>query len=194
MTKSAWASAWSSSALAGLAAALLLTTASTAAARVFLSRAEALEVAFAGAERVEPLRFVLDDAQAKRVEALAKAPLESRIVTLHAGWRGDALLGYALIDVHTVRTLPEALMIVLDPQGQVRSVRVLAFHEPSDYLPTEGWFSQFEGRGLDPDLQLQGRIHAIAGATLSSRAVTRSVRRALALYQVLVAPAQGSRD
>ncbi len=194
MTSSVWASVWSSSALAGLAAALLLTTAGTAAARVFMSRAEALELAFPAAERLEPLRFALDDAQARQVEALAQAPLESRIVTLHAGRRGDALLGYALIDVHTVRTLPEALMIVLDPQGQVRSVRVLAFHEPSDYLPTEGWFSQFEGRELAPDLQLKGRIHAIAGATLSARAVTRSVRRALALYQVLIAPAQNSGD
>ena len=101
--------------------------------------------------------------------------------------RGDATLGYALIDVHTVRTLPEALMIVLDPKGEVRSLRVLAFHEPSDYLPPEGWFRQFEGRGLDSDLQLKGGIHAIAGATLSSRAVTRSVRRTLALYEVLIA-------
>jgi hypothetical protein len=166
----------------------------TATARVFMSRAEALAVAFPDAERLEPLRFALDDGQAKQVEALARAPLESRIVTLHAGRRGDLLLGYALIDVHTVRTLPEALMIVLDPQGQVRSVRVLAFHEPSDYLPTKGWFSQFEGRDLAPDLQLQGRIHAIAGATLSARAVTRSVRRALALYQVLIARAQSSGD
>ena len=43
------------------------------------------------------------------------------------------------------------------------------------------------GRGLDAQLSLKGEIHGIAGATLSSRAVTRGVRRALAAYQVLIA-------
>ncbi len=143
-------------------------------------------MAFPGAERVERRSFVLTEAQAKSVERLARAPLGSRIVTLHVGWQGKALLGYAAIDVHTVRSMSEALMVVLTPNGTVRSVRVLAFHEPPDYLPTQRWFQQFEGRTLGPDLQLKRGVHAIAGATLSARAVTRSVRRTLALYQVLI--------
>ena len=37
------------------------------------------------------------------------------------------VLGYAVIDVHNVRTLPEAFMVVLSPEGEVRSLRLLAF-------------------------------------------------------------------
>ena len=197
MTRSAWASAWSSRATRALAALLTiaaLVAAPAVSARVFHSKSEALELAFPGADRVERRSFVLTDAQAERVEALSRAPLDSRIVTLHVGWKDGRVQGYTQIDVHTVRTLPEALMTVLDADGQVRSVRVLAFHEPEDYLPTNRWFSQFDGRDLDPRLQLHGDIHAVAGATLSARAVTRSVRRVLALYQVLIAAPPSSGD
>ena len=190
VTKSAWAWGWSSSgsaAIAGLVAAALL-VAAPASAVVFLSRNEALALAFSGADRIERLSFVLTDEQAERIEQRARAPLDSRLQTLHAGYNGDRLLGYALIDVHTVRTLPEALMVVIDPDGRLRSVRMLAFHEPGEFMPTDRWFAQFTGRELDASLQLHGRVHAIAGATLSARAVTRSVRRALAIHEVLVAP------
>jgi len=185
-----WEWGWCSNrgaAFAGLTAAALL-VAAPAAAKVFVSRNEALELAFPGADRVERMSFVLTDGQAERIEQRSRAPLDSRVQTLHAGYSGDRLLGYALIDVHTVRTLPEALMVVIDPDGRVRSVRVLAFHEPEEFMPTSRWFAQFSGRELDPSLQLHGRVHAVAGATLSARAVTRSVRRALAMHEVLIAP------
>jgi hypothetical protein len=176
-------------ALAGTALALaLLLRPAASEARVFHSRAEALALAFPDADRVDSRTFVLDEAQARRIEGLARAPLESRIVTLHAGMKGEHLLGYAVIDVHTVRTLPEALLIVLSPEGQVRSLRMLAFHEPEEYLTPAGWLRQFDGRDLDEALSLRGEIHGIAGATLSSRAVTGAVRRALATWQVLLAP------
>jgi Na+-translocating ferredoxin:NAD+ oxidoreductase RnfG subunit len=96
------------------------------------------------------------------------------------------VLGYAMIDIHNVRTMPEAFMVVLSPQGNVKSVRVLAFHEPLDYLPNQRWYGQFDEKSLASPLRLGGDIHGVVGATLSARATTRGVRRALAYYQVLV--------
>jgi len=142
--------------------------------------------AFPDADRVDEAARVLDEAQARAVEALAKAPVETRIVKLYTAWRDGAVAGYALIDIHTVRTMPEAILVVLTPEGAVRSVRVLAFHEPPEYLPAERWLEQLEGRSRPDDLVPGGAIHGIAGSTLSSRAVTGAVRRSLALYRVLV--------
>jgi hypothetical protein len=98
------------------------------------------------------------------------------------------VLGYAIIDTHLVRTLPETFMVVLTPDGAVRRVEILAFHEPPEYAPTGGWLRQFEGRALDDDLRLRGGIQGITGATLSATAMTAGVRRALALFQVIVKP------
>lgn len=180
---------------ASLALALLLwlppLAASEADAKVYLSRKEALEAAFPDATRVDERSVVLTDDQARTVERLAKAPLESRIVKLYTGLRDDEVLGYAFIDLHTVRTLPEAFLVVLSPEGEVRSLRVLAFYEPEEYRPPDRWLEQFDRRRLEPELRVGGAIHGIAGSTLSSRAVTGGVRRSLALYEVLVAPERG---
>ena len=66
-------------------------------------------------------------------------------------------------------------------------MRVLAFHEPLEYMPSARWYRQFEQKTLAAPLRLGGDVHAIVGATLSARAATEGVRRALALYQVVVA-------
>jgi Na+-translocating ferredoxin:NAD+ oxidoreductase RnfG subunit len=153
---------------------------------VYHSAEEALQLAFPGADRIERRSLVLNDQQAAAVERAAESALDTRIWTLHVGYANGAVLGYAVGDVHTVRTLPVALMVVMGPEGKVRSLRMLAFHEPGEYQPGGRWLRQFDGRGLEPELRLERGVHTIAGATLSSRAVLRSVRRALALHQVLV--------
>jgi Na+-translocating ferredoxin:NAD+ oxidoreductase RnfG subunit len=162
----------------------------TAAAKVFHSQKEAIALAFPDAEQIEDETFVLSAEQARRVEELARAPVETRLVRIWRGLRGEQVQGYALIDVHTVRTHPEAFLVVLSPQGSVRSVRILAFHEPLDYLPTERWYQQFDGKALGDALRVGGDVHGIVGATLSAQATTQGVRRALALYRVLIAKEQ----
>jgi len=166
--------------------AVLALVATAAHAKVYSSRTEALSLAFPDADRIESEVFVLDDAQAAQVEALARSRIESKLVKLHRAWKGDSLLGYAFIDMHTVRTLPEAFLVVLSPEGEVRSLRLLAFHEPLEYQPTNRWYGQFERKSNRSPLRLGGDIHGIVGATLSARATTQGVRRALALYEILV--------
>ena len=165
----------------------MLCLSGTAHAKVFYSKKEALALAFPEADRVDERSILLDDEQARRVEQLAKSRLESRLVRIYTGYRKSERLGYAFIDVHTVRTLPEAFMVVLTPAGAVRDLRLLAFHEPLEYMPSARWYRQFEAKTLEAPLRLGGDVHGIVGATLSSRAATEGVRRALALYQVVVA-------
>jgi len=153
---------------------------------VFFSRTEALELAFPQADRIESDTFVLEADQVSRIERLAGSPVDTKLVKIYRGFKGDQIVGYAVIDMHRVRTLPEAFMVVLDPRGSVRSLRVLAFHEPLEYLPTDRWYDQFGAKDLEEPLRLGGDIHAVVGATLSARAATRGVRRILAYYEVLI--------
>jgi len=159
--------------------------ATTAHATVFHAKDEALALAFPGSDRVEDRAVILTDEQKAAVEKRAHAPLESQLWTIYVGWKGTELLGYAVIDTHTVRTLPETAMVVLSPGGEVRRVEILAFYEPPEYTPPERWTRQFDGRRLDDDLKLGAAVHGITGATLSATALTAAVRRVLALYAVL---------
>ena len=176
------ASGWCSSALV-LCLALAAAPASGA---VYRTQEEALRDAFPDADRIEARSYVLDDAQASHVRELAEVDLDRKIWTVHTAHRAAEVLGYALLDVRTVRTFPEALLIVLTPDGAVRSVRVLAFHEPTEYQPPERWLAQLGGKRLGPELHLKRDVQQIAGATLSSQSVVRAVRTALALYQVVI--------
>jgi len=155
-------------------------------AKVFYAKDEAIRAAFPEADVIDKQTFFLTDDQKKQVETLARTPLDSKLVTMYIGKRGQKLLGYAVIDVHTVRTLPEAVMVVLSPEGRVASTLILAFYEPLEYLPNERWLKQFDQARLTPDLRVGGKIAGITGATLTARAMTESVRKVLALYQVLI--------
>jgi transcriptional regulator of nitric oxide reductase len=183
----AWSSSIRSRAIGALfAAALVAAAAAPVHAKVFHSRAEALKLAFPEADRIDDEAILLGDEQASEIERLARSQLESRLVRLYTGYRGGELLGYAFIDVHNVRTLPEAFLVVLTPQGEISALRVLAFHEPLEYMPSARWYQQFEQKNLATPLRLGSDVHGIVGATLSARATTEGVRRALALYQVVV--------
>ena len=165
---------------------MALGAAAPSAAGVFMTQAEALAWAFPDADRVDRKSFVLSDEQLAKVEALAQSKLDSRLVTLYTGLRGGQVLGYAVIDLHTVRTQTGAFLVVIGPDGKLVRLRVIAFHEPQEYLPPERWLAQFDGKQAGEPLRLDHEVHGIAGATLSSQAVTGAVRRSLALQAVLL--------
>ncbi len=153
---------------------------------MFYARDEALRLAFPTADRVEGRDFFVTPEQRSEIEHRAKTTLDSSLLTVYVGHRGAEILGYAILDTHLVRTLPETFLVVLTPRGEVRSTHVLAFYEPLEYLPSERWLQQFDGQTLRDRLQVGRGIAAITGSTLSSRAITGGIRRALAIYQVLL--------
>ena len=180
----------------GIAIALAVacsTGAGSASAKVFASQNQALAEAFPDAARIERKTILLGEDDTRAIEAITHQKEESRILVVHTAYdENDRILGFAHIDVHVVRTKPEAFMIVLTPEGRVRSVRILAFHEPLDYLPTDRWYAQFAGKTIEDRLRVGGDVHGVAGATLSARAAADGVRRMLAYWQLLLKPTAGS--
>lgn len=166
---------------------ILLLAWGPAGATVFHNQQEALALAFPEATRTEPQTYILTAPQAEAIEKAGRSTLPTRLVTIHRGWKGDTFLGYAHIDVHTVRTKPEAFMVVLTPDAVIQQVRVLAFHEPLEYMPDERWYEAFFGQTREADLRVGFDVDAVTGATLTTRATIDSVRRMLAYYDVLLA-------
>ena len=155
-------------------------------AKVFYSKEEALEVAFPNAERVEARNFFLTQEQVEQVQTLAKAPIDSKLATFHVGHTAEAILGYAFIETHIVRTFPETFLIVLSTDGILQKLLILAFYEPPEYQPTERWLKQFDQKTLGPSLRLRQELHGIMGSTLTAQAITSGVRKVMALFQVLI--------
>jgi hypothetical protein len=162
----------------------LAMVAAPATGKTFLTAEEALNLAFPAATIAREVAF-LTDPEIRQVGELCGERAGSAMVTRFLASRDGAIVGIAYLDTHRVRTLPESLLIVLSPEGTLRRVEVLSFSEPEAYLPRAAWFAQFEDRALDPDLSLKGKIRPIAGATLTSRAVTEATRRVLAVHRTL---------
>jgi Na+-translocating ferredoxin:NAD+ oxidoreductase RnfG subunit len=145
---------------------------------------EALALAFPDCE-VERKTLYLTDDQRQRAAELAVVDSVSGLIHTYRATKEAALVGTAYLDTHTVRTLPETLLVVVDTTGAVSRVEVLSFREPPDYLPRAGWYDQFKGKQLDQNLAPNRGIHGITGATLTTRATTAAVRRVLAIDQIL---------
>ena len=143
----------------------LVLVATLADARVFLSRDQALQVAFGeGADVTRGTVFLTQD-QLERARGLAgdQVEIESALVTSWIGARDGRLLGTVYFDTHRVRTLEETIMVVVGPEGTVERIEILAFHEPEDYRPREIWLRQFEGRALDRDLSVKRDVPVTSG-------------------------------
>lgn len=176
--------------LLALAATLPL-LAGGAAAKVLLTQDEALALAYPGCA-LERRTAYLSETQVRDAERDAGTRLVSAIVHPYVARCAGKPTGIALFDTHVVRTLAETVLVAIDADGKLMRVEVIAFDEPPDYLPRPEWYRQFDGRGLDPELELRRAIRPVTGASLSARAATDAARRALALFHQLAPEALGA--
>lgn len=152
---------------------------------VYKTQKQVLAEVFPGGG-IERKTVFLTPEQVREVEERAKAKLDSKIVSYYRGLDAEGKpAGWAFFDNHVVRTMPETVLILIDPEGRLARVEILAFHEPEDYKVKEGWLDRMRGKRLDDDLAVgRGLVH-VTGATLSVQALAGAVRRTLALHLVI---------
>lgn len=169
--------------LFSVAVSLLLTGHGGGAGNVYMKKDTALEAAFPDAARVERKTLYFGEDDIERLEQRARQKVDSALYTVYIGYdaQGDAL-GYAFIDTREVRTKPATYMVVLDPGGEVRETRILAWMEPPEYEPNSRWLAQFTGQTAGARLKPGDDVDGISGATLSTRMLSAGVRLVLAVH------------
>ncbi|HEX4926299.1 MAG TPA: hypothetical protein VFV50_19550 [Bdellovibrionales bacterium] len=163
---------------------LFLIAAASAEAQTALSADEAAKLAFGSCTPRKDNVF-LTDAQLKEIKSRSGYEMSSRLVPRYLAKCGGADDGAAYVDIHTVRTKTETLMIVIDREMKIRRIEVLSFNEPPEYKPKEKWYGLFTGKSLSDELNLKRGISPVAGSTLTARATASAARRILALHQIL---------
>lgn len=152
-----------------------------------LGQEQALERAFPGQE-VRRRTLYLTAEQVAAVEQASRSRLPSAVVTVFEARSAGIVTGRAVLDTQRVRTMPATVLTVVEPDGRLRMALVLRFAEPPDYLPRPGWLETFEGKHLDDELWPGRGVRRVTGATLTVEALTRAVRRGLALVHIVLAP------
>ena len=156
-----------------------------ASAKVFLTKSKALELVFPEADEIEKRHAFLTERQAESIRRMAKAEVDSRLYTFYVAKSSGKETGYAVIDTHTLRTLTETVMFVINPDGTLRHAEILAFFEPTDYMPSGKWIDLFSGKTKMDKMKVGKGVPNITGATISARSFSQATRRVLAVYRVM---------
>ncbi len=145
----------------------------------------ALQSLYPGAS-VEVKNYILSREQQEKAKKIAKVPVDSRLVSFYLVKKEGKTVAYGYVDIHKVRTHPETVLFVINPQGKIEVIEILSFNEPLEYMADENWLALFKGKSLDNSpLRVNRDIPNMTGATLTARAITKASRRALALWKVL---------
>ncbi|GJL77768.1 MAG: hypothetical protein NPINA01_07570 [Nitrospinaceae bacterium] len=151
--------------------------------QVYLTKKQALEIAFPGADKIDKERQWLTEEQKQAIGKIALMKIRENRFTYYVGKKAGKPMGYMVIDHIIGKSFPITFMTVLNVDGTVRDVEVMVYREPRGWevrYPT--FMSQFFGRNAQSDFR---EINSITGATLSVRAITTGVKKAVAAYQVL---------
>jgi hypothetical protein len=113
-------------------------------------------------------------------------------VTFHEARRGGELLGHAVVLKEIGKTLPFTFLVAIRPDGSVDQVLLLSYRESrGQEIEREGFRRQYADKRLDDPIRRGRDLRNVTGATLSVDSLSRGVRRALALHELLVASGPG---
>ncbi len=155
-------------------------------ARVFISKDEALRLAFPDSDTIEKQSLFLSKNEVESIEKLGRSKLDSRLFLFYVGKKNGEAIGYAAIDTHTVRTKSQTIIVVINPDGSLKYTEILAFFEPPEYKPTEGWINLFKDKKISDGIKIGYDIPNISGATLSSNGTANAVKKVLSVFEVVI--------
>ncbi len=96
------------------------------------------------------------------------------------------LLGYSVEMQVVSRSGPFTILVVVAPDLCILRAKVLEYRgERGSEVCSPKFTDQFTGKCADDPVELDKDIHAITGATISSRAMTEGVKRAVRLIESL---------
>lgn len=163
---------------------LLLISSNLLLAKVLIRPDEAMHAHFGKTSQVSKQNILLVDKDIKLAQALAQRKIQDRIFRIYIAKKDNKTIGYGVIHTSQVRTKDETAIYLIDKDGKLKAIEIIAFYEPPEYLPPKRWLKQFDNTTTASKLKLKQDIHAISGATLSARAITNSAKIALSILEI----------
>jgi Na+-transporting NADH:ubiquinone oxidoreductase subunit NqrC len=160
-------------------------TSASAFSAQYLTVEQAQHVIFpdATAFKADPLHLNVE--QMKQVEQLSGLPARSVNWRVFSAHRGDALLGYVVLDDVIGKSELISYAVGINPDAGVKQVEILTYRESHGFeIRNPAWRAQFVGKTAHSGLAVGDGIANISGATLSCTHVTDGVRRIAAIAEI----------
>jgi len=160
----------------------ILTFGHTCKAQVFLTEDQALRSLF-GNCRIERREKALTDEDRQALSKATGLRFPESSFTFLVAERNGATIGYSLVMNEIGKSEPITFMVAMSPEHRVVDVLVMVFRESRGAEIREKRFlRQFQGKKSADPITINSDIVNYSGATLSSKAITRGVKRALGLF------------
>ncbi|CAB1062448.1 hypothetical protein D1BOALGB6SA_7225 [Olavius sp. associated proteobacterium Delta 1] len=123
------------------------------------------------------LVYFQEGSESKQVEG--KTAIE-----FHFGLKDGKKRGVAIIDEEPGKWGPVEFITAMDLKGTVKKVKVMSYQEQRGRpIARSSFMNQFRGKSSRSLMQVGKDIVGVSGATISSRAATFSVKKAIVLYE-----------
>ncbi len=150
---------------------------------VSLKPSEALRIIFKDSQEVISEKKTLMPEDKARFEKEMGQPISKDTWNFYVARTGSRVDGYAVIDNEVGKTEPITFLTAITPDGRIRAVEVLVYREPiGGEVKDQRFLKQYQGKTMADPVRTGQDINNISGATLSSRAISRGVKRDLLLW------------
>jgi thiamine biosynthesis lipoprotein len=164
------------------ASAVMAAAAVPAAAEVYLNEAQALAVILGEKTIIRREQRALDETLRAKLERASNLRFPESTYTFFIATQAGQAEKYAIQVNEIGKNEPITFMVGMSPEGKVTEVVVMVFRENRGWEVREKRFlNQFRGKTLRNAIRVDEDIISYTGATLSSKAVARGVKRALLL-------------
>lgn len=168
-----------------LALSLALGWADVARAKVYLTREEAARLAFGSEATVAEEHRSLTPATRAALERRLGRPVPEEAFTFSVGRSAHGVDGYGLVLHEMGKHEPITFFVAITPDGQVKDVMVLEYRESrGGEVRYKSFLKQYVGKTSYDPLKLDEDITPITGATISARALSDGVKKALAVWDL----------
>ena len=107
-----------------------------------------------------------------------------KTITFYFGVKDGERKGVAIIDTEPGKWGPVEFITAMDIKGTVKRVKVLAYQEQRGRpIARSSFMNQYRGKSSRSPLEVGRDITGISGATISSRAATFAVKKAIVIYE-----------
>jgi len=165
---------------------IILALSAQVSAKMLISPFDAIVQTFGENITVKKKNVLLTSTQAKKIGDDARVKLNSKIFRVFKAQKDSKDIAYGILINRKVRSKNAVILYIIDDKSILKTIEIIAFNEPIEYIPSKTWQSQFREIPTDKKLKLSKDIPIITGATLSARSVVDGSRLAFSFYNEIL--------
>ncbi|DAB27437.1 MAG: FMN-binding protein [Sulfurimonas sp. RIFOXYD12_FULL_33_39] len=165
---------------------LLILLAFPLSANILTSPIDAMHQSYGADSKISKENIILTSKIAEKIEQDAKIKLDEKIIRVFKASKNDKTVGFGVLINRKVRSKNGVVLYIISTDSVLKSIEIVAFNEPMEYIPSKNWMLQFENIKTDNMLKVGKEIPTITGATMSARSIVDGSRLAFAIYNELL--------